>query len=307
MKILNFGSMNVDYVYKVDHFVIKGETISSDELKIFGGGKGLNQSIALSRAGEKVYHAGAVGKDGGFLLDILNRDGVDTSYITIREEEPSGHAIIQNDRRGDNCIIVYGGANQSIGRSQVDQILSGFGAGDVILLQNEINELDYIIRQAGNKGMKIVLNPSPMDRKIITLPLDLVDYFLVNEAEAAALADEAGADEDAVLKSLVKKFPKARIVMTLGENGSVYWDGVRICRQPAVPADAVDTTAAGDTYTGYFISGILRGLRTEKVLYRASVAASITVGRAGAAPSIPDQKEVEEMITKIERGNYDER
>jgi len=303
MKLLNFGSMNTDYVYKVDHFVTKGETISADALQVFGGGKGLNQSIALSRAGEKVYHAGTVGKDGGLLLDILNRDGVDTSCVTVHEDSQTGHAIIQNDSMGDNCIIVFGGANQSVGKEQVDRVLSGFDEGDYILLQNEINELDYIIRQAAGKGMKIVLNPSPMNHKIFGLPLDMVDYFLVNEAEAAALSDAPGADEDTVLKSLIEKFPKASIVMTLGEKGSVYWDGGRICRQHAVPADAVDTTAAGDTYTGYFISGIIRGLNTEKVLYRASVASSIAVTRAGAAPSIPVQKEVEAMMTKIERRN----
>lgn len=303
MKLLNFGSMNTDYVYKVDHFVLKGETISADALQVFGGGKGLNQSIALSRAGEKVYHAGAVGKEGESLLDILNRDGVDTSCVTVREDVQTGHAIIQNDRMGDNCIIVFGGANQSISKDQVDRVLSGFDAGDYIILQNEISELEYIIRQAGEKGMKIVLNPSPMDHKISVLPLKMVDYFLVNEAEAAALSDTAGADSDTVLQNLIKKFPKAGIVMTLGEKGSMYWDGQRICRQNAVPAAAVDTTAAGDTYTGYFISGLVRGMSTEKILYRASVASAIAVTRAGAAPSIPDQNEVEMMMTKLERGS----
>lgn len=304
MKLLNFGSMNIDYVYKVDHFVQKGETLSSENLNVFSGGKGLNQSIALSRAGEQVYHAGAIGYEGGFLLEVLNQANVDTGYVAVHEGVQTGHAMIQNDNEGDNCIILYGGANQRIDKMQVDRVLSGFGAGDFIVLQNEISELGYIIQRAHETGMTIILNPSPMDRKILELPLELVDYFLVNEMEAAALAgmaDESDGDE-AVLVKLAERFPDAKIVMTLGEKGSAYWDGTKIYRQEAVRAEAVDTTAAGDTYTGYFISGIMRSETMEEVLYQAAVASAIAVTRAGAAPSIPKREEVEEMIKNKKEG-----
>jgi len=293
MKLLNFGSMNIDYVYRVEHFVKKGETISSEYLNVFSGGKGLNQSIALARAGEHVYHAGAVGSEGGYLLAVLKQAGVDTSHVTVDDQVKTGHAIIQNDSEGDNCIILFGGANQRIGKEQVDRVLSDFHAGDVIILQNEISELGYIISRAHDRGMIIVLNPSPMNHRIFELPLHLVDYFSVNEAEAAALAGAAKEHEEAVLHRLAARFPKAKIVMTLGEKGSVYWDGKRVYHQAAVKTVAVDTTAAGDTYTGYFISGIVRGEAIEEILYKASAAAAITVSRPGAAPSIPERKEVD--------------
>ena len=304
MKLLNFGSMNIDYVYKVDHFVQKGETISSEDLNVFSGGKGLNQSIALSRAGERVCHAGAIGYEGGFLLEVLKQADVDTGYIAVHEGVQTGHAMIQNDREGDNCIILYGGANQRIDRAHIDRVLSGFGAGDFVLLQNEISELGYIISRAHELGMTIALNPSPMDQKIPELPLELVDYFLVNEVEAAALAGtaETGDDDEAVLAQLAARFPTARIVMTLGAEGSVYWDGRQIFRQEAIRAEAVDTTAAGDTYTGYFISGILRGDGIADILYQASAASAIAVTRPGAAPSIPERKEVEAMVKNKKEG-----
>lgn len=304
MKLLNFGSMNIDYVYKVEHFVHKGETISSEHLNVFGGGKGLNQSIALARAGEQVYHAGAIGNEGGFLLKILNQANVDTSCIVVHDEVPTGHAIIQNDSDGDNCIILFGGANQKIDKEQVDQVLSGFCAGDFIVLQNEVSELGYIINRAHEIGMTIALNPSPMNQKIFELPLDLVDYFLVNEVEAAALAEtvEKRDGNEAILIKLAARFPNAKIVMTLGEKGSVYWNGRQVYNQEAMRSDVVDTTAAGDTFTGYFISGIIREEIIEKVLYQAAVASGITVTRSGASMSIPVRKEVEEMLKTKKEG-----
>ena len=302
MKLLNFGSMNIDYVYKVEHFVRKGETISSEYLNVFCGGKGLNQSIALARAGEQVCHAGSIGYEGDYLMEVLKQAGVDASCVTVDDKVQTGHAIIQNDHEGDNCIILFGGANQRISKEQVDRVLAEFQAGDFIVLQNEISELGYIISRAHEIGMKIALNPSPMNPGIFELPLDLVDYFSVNEAEAAALAETEDECDEVVLTRLAARFPQARIVMTLGEKGSVFWDGKQMYHQEAVRTEAVDTTAAGDTYTGYFISGIVRGEAIPEILYQASAAAAITVSRPGAAPSIPERKEVEAMIRDKRKG-----
>ena len=194
MKILCFGSLNIDYTYKVEHFVQKGETISSQSLQVFSGGKGLNQSIALAKAGAEVYHAGAVGTDGGFLLRQLEEAGVNTEHVAVLDEIRTGNAIIQNDKDGDNCIILYGGANQAITREQADQVLKSFDEGDYLLLQNEINELPYIMEKAHRKGMNVILNPSPMDEKMKELPLDDVDYYLLNEVEAGQILDTGETD-----------------------------------------------------------------------------------------------------------------
>lgn len=291
MKILNFGSLNIDYVYKVDHIVKKGETISSRALNLFAGGKGLNQSVALGRSGVKVYHAGAVGTDGGFLLDVLRESGVNVSYVDTLTTVRTGNAIIQNDKEGDNCIILYGGANQRIGKSHMERVLGDFSEGDCLILQNEINDLSYVIEKAHEKRMTVILNPSPMDEKVLNLPLEDVDYFILNEVEAAQLAG-GSAGADSLIRELGRKFPQAKILLTLGRAGSLYTDGNVTIRQGSYQVDTVDTTGAGDTYTGYFISEIMRGESVQKAMETAAKAAAIAVSRAGAAPSIPYMQEV---------------
>ena len=226
MKVLNFGSLNIDYTYQVDHFVRAGETMSSESLQVFSGGKGLNQSIALSKAGADVWHAGAVGAgDGDFLIEQMKKAGVHTELIEHLDGQ-TGHAIIQKDPAGQNCILLYGGANQRITREMVDRVLTQFEADDFLILQNEISEIGYIMEKAHEKGMKIVLNPSPMNAKILSYPLEYVDYFLLNEVEASDICGiEATKDPQALMNGLVKRFPEAKIVLTLGGDGSVYRDG----------------------------------------------------------------------------------
>lgn len=297
MKVLCFGSLNIDYTYQVDHFVKKGETLSSDKLNVFSGGKGLNQSIALARAGARTYHAGAVGEDGVFLLQQLEDAGVNTDCVAVLPDMRSGHAVIQNDREGDNCILLYGGANQAITRDQADRVLERFQAGDFLVLQNEINELDYIMERAAEKGMKIVLNPSPINEKILHLPLECVDYLVLNEVEAVQiLGEEMSAAENGqkLAEALRKRFTGAAVVLTLGAEGSVYMDENETVRQDAYRVQAVDTTAAGDTFTGFFIGALIRGRNHKEAMAEAAKAAAIAVTRPGASPSIPKLKEVEE-------------
>ena len=258
MKVLNYGSLNIDNVYSVDHFVRGGETLSSSKMEIFSGGKGLNQSIALAKSGAEVWHAGAVGEnDGEFLLEMMKDAGVNVSLVS-HVEGKTGHAIIQRDGDGQNCILLYGGANQKITREQVDQAMEHFQAGDFLILQNEINEIAYIMEKAHEKGMKIVLNPSPMDEKIGGYPLEYVDYFLLNEIEAGDICREQGEGEE-LLRKLSAMFPKAKIVLTLGGDGSMYKDGDLVLKQPIYRVPVVDTTAAGDTFTGFFIGGLMQG------------------------------------------------
>ena len=189
MKILNWGSMNLDYVYKVDHFVLPGETISASSQSINPGGKGLNQSIALSRAGAKVYHAGAVGKNGGQLKQLLDENGVDTGFI--RELDViQGNAIIQVTAAGENNIIIYGGSNRCMTREHIDQVLASFDKGDYLLIQNEVNEVGYIIEKSFARGMTVVLNPSPYNDSLKDIDYSKVSWLLVNEVEAFQISGE---------------------------------------------------------------------------------------------------------------------
>ena len=154
MKVLCFGSLNIDYVYDVPHFVQGGETLASRSLHAYTGGKGLNQSVALARAGLEVYHAGAIGPDGEFLLELLREAGVNTEHVERLTDVRTGHAIIQKNEKGDNCILLYGGANRSITRQQIDRTLAGFSGGDALVLQNEISELPYLVERAKAAGIR---------------------------------------------------------------------------------------------------------------------------------------------------------
>ena len=294
MKMVVFGSLNIDKTYSLEDFVRPGQTISAYKMEQFCGGKGFNQGIALRRAGNEVHFAGAVGQDGGMLLDTLDRNGIDRSCVKVTNGA-TGHAIIQLDRKGGNCIIILAGANGEITEADVENTLQNFGEGDLIVLQNEISCVPYILRRAREKGMIVAFNPSPYDAKIADCDLSCVDYLLVNEVEGAGMA--GCTDADAILDTLHNRYPALNIVLTLGGDGSVYQDkhGARFnCGIHKV--EAVDTTAAGDTFTGFFLSEILRHGDAEKALRTASVAAGIAVSRKGAEPSIPSMSEVEAIL-----------
>ena len=286
MKILNFGSLNLDYVYQVDHMVKAGETILSSDRKVFCGGKGLNQSIALARAGAEVYHAGLVGPEGGMLIDILKEAGVDVNLVG-QIDEATGHAMIQVDPSGQNCILLYGGANQKITASLVDEILLPFGKGDVLVLQNEISSLSYIIEKAFEKGMQIVLNPSPWNETLNQIDWNAITLVLCNEIEGCEMTGET--EPEKILEALKGK----QVVLTLGAEGAWYQDaqGTRYF-QEAFRVKAVDTTGAGDTFTGYFVDNWSKGEAAPVCLERAAKAAAISVSRPGAAVSIPNKEEV---------------
>ncbi|HOE88815.1 MAG: Ribokinase [Spirochaetes bacterium ADurb.Bin315] len=291
-KALCFGSLNIDYVYDVPHILRPGETLASTNRSIYPGGKGLNQSIALAKAGVATFHAGAVGEGGELLLETLQDSGVDTRFVrTI--EGLSGHTVIQRDANGQNNIILYGGSNQAITEEQIDETLQYFSSGDYLLLQNEINLIPSIMTKAAEIGMVIVLNPSPIDEKLLAYPLELVDIFLLNEIEAMDIVgSESPPDE--LLRSLSSKFPEAQIVLTLGEEGALYLDrkGGKILKHGIFDVEVVDTTAAGDTFTGYFIATLAKTNDPQEALRVASLASALVVSRLGAAPSIPTKEEV---------------
>lgn len=289
MKVLNIGSMNLDHVYTVDHIVEPGETQSSTQLQLFLGGKGMNQSVALAKAGVEVYQGGMIGADGGVFLDACREYGIHADYIRTVDAR-TGHAIIQIDKNAQNCILLYGGANQALTEAYVDEVISQFDKGDILLLQNEVNLMPYIVDRGYAQGMKIVLNPSPFDDKLKAVDMTKISLFLLNEIEGYQLT--GCREPDAIIDSIRERFPHAAVVLTLGSDGAVYAD--QSCKhfQPIFPVKAVDTTAAGDTFTGYFIAGLAQGMEIPDILRMSAKASSIAVSRAGAVPSIPYRNEV---------------
>ncbi len=289
MKLLVFGSLNIDHTYHLPHLVKEGETLSSTVYAKNEGGKGFNQAVALAKAGLDISFAGAIGKDGLFLQEYLQSIGIDTAHIQVLDV-PTGHAIIQVDAEGRNSIFLFGGANQAITEEHINQVLSHFQAGDYILLQNEISQGESILRKAHEKGMHIILNPSPISSELLAWPLELVDWFILNEVEGSDLTGCTA--PDAILDALLARFGNAHIVLTLGDKGAIYADASRRIHQDAIPAHVVDTTAAGDTFTGYFFAAMINNNSPADALRIAAAAASMAIAKPGAAKSIPWAKEI---------------
>lgn len=296
MKILNFGSMNLDYVYQVDHFVAPGETLSTGSRTVKPGGKGLNQSVALARAGVHVCHVGCLGTGGEPLRDFLEKNGVDT-HLLQPVEEMQGHTVIQVDPEGENCILLYGGSNRCVTEEQIDRTLASFGQGDWLILQNEINLPGTIVNKAYERGMRIILNPSPFDEKLQAVDFTKLAWILVNEVEAEQMTGTQ--DPEKAWEIIHSRCPRTSAVITLGKQGSIAFsqgtDGTEIIRQDAVKVRAVDTTAAGDTFSGYLIAGLTEGEQLRICMEQAALAAAISVTRPGAAESIPWREELDRV------------
>jgi ribokinase len=289
MKVLDYGSLNYDYVYQVDHILVGGETSAAISMEAHIGGKGLNQAVALKKAGLNVYLAGCLGADGMGIRDLCKKEGINTEYLASIEGK-SGHTIIQVDKDAQNCIMLYGGSNRKQEKSQIDRTLGNFGTGDILLLQNEINHLDYLIDKAFEMGMTIVLNPSPFDDNLEKCDMSKVDYFIMNEIEGRLLTGKESYRD--ILSAMRHLFPKAKTVLTVGKEGAYYQDENVQVFQEAFPVKAVDTTAAGDTFTGYFISGLVNGTDIQKNLRMCARASSIAVKKKGATNSIPEYADV---------------
>lgn len=303
MKIVNLGSLNVDHVYRVDHFLLPGETKASQSLTTNAGGKGLNQSVAASRTGVDVYHAGYYGTGSEILIDALNRAGVKLDLME-QKDMPNGHAIIQVDDAGQNCILLFGGTNVCLTEEYIDRVLDACSSDDILLLQNETNLIPYIIEAAAKRGIPTAMNAAPMDEGVKAYPIGKLRYLIVNEIEGAALA--GGDSFEETMANLVAAYPGVGILLTLGSAGAWFHDGGRdirmgCCKVPKV----VDTTAAGDTFLGYFLAGMLDKLDPAQALRRATFASALTIQKPGAADSIPNVGEVEAAMAANEMGTLD--
>ena len=290
MAVINIGSMNIDHVYSVDHFVLPGETLHSKRLEIHPGGKGLNQSIALVKAGVPVKHAGLIGAGGAFLKEELAASGVDVKWI---QEVPgqNGHSIIQVQPDGQNSIFLYGGSNLVFTADYIDTVLAQAQPNDVVLLQNEINDIAHIMEQAKSQGLRIVFNAAPCTAAAKDYPLHLLDLLIINEVEGAMLSDKT--DFDDVLHTLRERYPDTGIVLTLGAGGVFYADRNGIVKVPAKRVNnIVDTTSAGDTFTGYMLSQWLENKPIEEALRLACIASAVCIQRAGSSTSIPFPHEI---------------
>ena len=290
MTIINLGSCCIDHVYNVPSFVAPGETLPCTHYEVHPGGKGLNQSIAMARAGATVKHAGKIGEDGSWLKELLTAEGVDTSALKIAKEA-TGHANIQVTPNGENAIVLFGGTNRLISGDEVSEALDHSSPGDFLMLQNEISELETAIDIGASKGLRIVLNAAPMTPDVKNLPLDKLELIIINEIEGETLAGTS--EPHGILKTLSSMYPGIEILLTMGKDGAIFCSGNNTFSASSPKVVALDTTGAGDTFTGYFVAERAMGTLPEKAMAIACAAASISVTRTGAASSIPYKNEVE--------------
>ncbi|MGM0535478.1 MAG: ribokinase [Pseudomonadota bacterium] len=292
----NFGSINLDHFYRVPHLVRPGETLTSCDYRVGLGGKGANQSLAMARAGGRVRHWGRLGRQDTWARDLLARAGVEVASIDL-VDEPSGHAIIQVDDHGENAILLFPGANHGVTEQALDAQFAVATPGDWLLVQNERDALPRVLARAAEAGLKIAFNPAPMDDAVLELPLETCRLLFVNRGEAAWLAGlEENAAPHALLERLARRLPDCETVLTLGGEGAWYQSGDERHFQPALPVTPRDTTAAGDTFIGYYLAALQQGRPVTDCLRRAATAAALGVQVAGAAESIPEATAVERAL-----------
>lgn len=280
-KVLCFGSLNIDYIYQVPHFVGAGETLSALSRQRLAGGKGLNQAVALSRAGAETYMAGSVGEDGNFLLDTLCQAGVDISLVRQLEGN-TGTAVIQRDGAGENCILLHGGANRCITEEQVQETLEHFAPGDWLVLQNEISCLPLLLEEGRKRGMQVVFNPSPMEPDLLGLHLEKVHCLVLNQVEGRQLLGGEAQEEEALRRGLEEWFQGDTLVLTLGSRGAWCLHQGEWVFQKAFSVPVVDTTGAGDAFTGFFVASRMMGQSIPEALERAAWAAAQTIQHPGS-------------------------
>lgn len=295
MAVINFGSINIDHVYQVDHFVQPGETIGSSHYQMLLGGKGANQSIALSKAGSDVKHVGRINNHDAQFKQTMIKHGIDCKFV-VCSDTPTGHAIIQVTPSAENAIVLFGGANQEITHKDVLHALDSASDDDWVLTQNETSGIEDVLVQAKQKGLKVAFNPAPMTESVAKLPHECIDLLIVNEVEASEIAGVSDLNE--MEKYFRQDWPHAEVLITLGKAG------VRMLRKdetidvPAFVVEALDTTAAGDTFIGFFLSAYTKLQDAAQSLTRACAASALAVTRVGAAQSIPDAQEVDNFIAK---------
>lgn len=289
--IYSYGSINVDHIYQVPHLVAPGETLASTAYTRVLGGKGANQSIALARAGASVRHIGRFGAGDEWVLEPLQQAGVDCSSVSAIDG-PSGHAIIQVDSQAENNIILFSGANHSFVSDELELLLANANSTDWLLLQNECSCTEQMIRAAVAKGMQVAYNPSPMTPETTSLPLELLSLLVVNEVEVGQLLDVSSEDRQAIIAAIRERLPSTKVVVTFGAQGAMWVDAEQVFEVPAQKVEALDTTAAGDTFLGFLLAGLCQDMAPRQAVELGSRASAIAVQRLGASVSIPSLDEL---------------
>ncbi|MCX7565905.1 ribokinase [Sulfitobacter sp. F26169L] len=283
--IWNLGSINIDKFYEVPHLPAAGETLAAVSYGFGLGGKGANMSVAAARGAARVSHIGAVGPEGAWTIERLLEYGVDTPHIA-QLDVPTGHANIVIEQGGENNIVLFQGANIELSEAIIGAALTEASPRDFLLMQNETNGQEYAATTAQALGLRVVYAAAPFEAAAIEQLLGRIDLLVLNEVEATQLETATGQRVDAL------GIPD--VVVTLGAKGCRWLSNTGEKRFDAYPAEAVDTTGAGDTFTGYLVAGLDRGMNMDAAIDLALKAGALMVARRGTADVIPDLKEIQD-------------
>jgi ribokinase len=287
MTIYNLGSINIDMVHQVPHLPIPGETLVAKSFSQGLGGKGANMSVAAARAGARIRHIGAIGVDGHWAVTRLLEYGVDVEHIT-EVSEVTGHAIISVDESAENSIVLWPGANHRLEVDQIGAALAQADTGDTLLMQNETTGQLVAAKMAKDLGFKIAYAAAPFEANAVKALLPYIDLLFLNEVEAAQLEKEIGKP--------INGLSVENVIVTLGADGCRWFSNSTRLETSfnAVKVEPIDTTGAGDTFTGYVVAGLDRGMPMAQAIKLATQASAIMVKRLGTADVIPDLKDVQD-------------
>jgi ribokinase len=304
-NIVVIGSSNTDMVVKTSHLPAGGETVLGGDFFMNAGGKGANQAVAAARYGNRVVFVAKTGDDlfGEQVRESMKRDGINTDYVFVDKEHPSGVALITVNQEAENCIVVAPGANAHLTPSDIDAAADEIRGARVVLMQLEtpIATVEYAAQMAANAGVPVILNPAPAPAEPLSEGL-LNNLFLItpNKSEASRISGITIKDMESAqraAKAIYDMGPK-NVIVTLGSDGSLVYDGAMFMRVEAMKVEAVDTTAAGDTYNGVLASVIAEGRSLIDAVGVANVAAAISVTRMGAQPAAPTREEITQFKRK---------
>jgi ribokinase len=289
-------------VVKTSHLPAGGETVLGGTFFMNAGGKGANQAVAAARYGNRVVFVAKTGDDlfGKQVLKSLKQDNIVTDYLFVDKENPSGVALITIDSEAENCIVVAPGANMSLSPADIDVAAEEIRNADVLLMQLEspVETVTYAAKMAAEAGVPVILNPAPAPAEPLSEEL-LKSLYLItpNRSEASRLSGIEVKDMESAYRAakVIRDMGPKCVIITLGNEGSLLDDGAMPMRVEALKVEAVDTTAAGDTYNGVLASVIAEGRSLIEAMREANVAAAISVTRMGAQPAAPTREEINEM------------
>jgi ribokinase len=300
-KIIVIGSCNTDMVIKADRLPVPGETVIGGTFFMNPGGKGANQAVAAARLGGRVTFISKTGNDvfGKQSIELYNNEGINTDYIFSDEDSPSGIALITVDSHGENCIVVASGANGLLSPKDIESAHAEIASGEILLMQLEIpiETVEYSAEFANKNNIKVILNPAPA--RALSDKLIKSTYIITpNESEAEILSGIKVKDLESARKAAKIIHSKGAniVVITMGSKGSLILENGEYHHVEACKVTAVDTTAAGDTFSGALSVGLSEGKTIIEAVKFATNACAVTVTRMGAQSAIPYRKELLELV-----------